>query len=640
MAWWWAAAAFAAPEESSPETPDLEPDAEIVVTGTRTPHRQGDAPVAVEVIDRETLESSGSQDVAEVLEQHPGIDVQRQFVGATVRLRGLEADHTLILVDGQRVVGRKDGTFDLSRISIDAIERIEIVKGASSALYGSEALGGVINIITRKQKDDLSGNVSVRGGVASGVSPERGVPFAGDLSGGVGSSKGAWSFRLDAGWHGNQPFDLDEANVATNGNGNRQGNVAARIGLDAGNNVDVFIRGSYSAVDSSGIDQRQAAILDRRNLTEDGIALFGVDATIGTSTRWNTTLGLSTFRDQFILDQREASGLDNYEETRELLGQLTSQLIHVFPTNVFTVGFEGFTSQLTAPTRIGGEVGSRQRGALFAQDEWTIGKSPRLVLVPGVRADLDSWFGGAIAPSVTLRFDPVKSLIIRASAGRGWRAPGFRELLLQFSNPSVGYQVVGNEDLQPESSISVQASVEWAPTDAFALSVQAHRDRVTNLIQVVPIQQDAGGLLFGYDNVNNALTQGIETTADWEPAEWLGLQGTFTFLDARDLDDNSVLPNRARLRGTASVEVGTGPSLRVRGVAVGSRNVGLQTEFNPDNPNLQNAPPYVLLDARGQWPLADAWTIFAGAENLTNAGDPLFLPTPPRLVYAGFDARL
>ncbi|MEO0605123.1 MAG: TonB-dependent receptor plug domain-containing protein, partial [Myxococcota bacterium] len=82
-------------------------DEEIVVTGTRTPHRQGEAPVAVEVIDREAIEQSGSQDVAELLEQHPGIDVTRGFLGAGVRLRGLEADHTLILVDGQRVVGRK-----------------------------------------------------------------------------------------------------------------------------------------------------------------------------------------------------------------------------------------------------------------------------------------------------------------------------------------------------------------------------------------------------------------------------------------------------------------------------------------------------------------------------------------------------
>ncbi|MEM6929909.1 MAG: TonB-dependent receptor plug domain-containing protein, partial [Myxococcota bacterium] len=117
----WASVGFAADET---EIEDV--DAEIVITGTRTPHRQGDAPVAVEVIDRETIVESGSQDVAELLEQQPGVDVQRTFVGATVRLRGLEADHTLILIDGQRVVGRKDGTFDLSRIAVDSIERIEI----------------------------------------------------------------------------------------------------------------------------------------------------------------------------------------------------------------------------------------------------------------------------------------------------------------------------------------------------------------------------------------------------------------------------------------------------------------------------------------------------------------------------------
>lgn len=617
---------------------ELDPDAEIVVTGTRTPHRQGDAPVAVEVIDRATIEQSGSQDVAELLEQQPGVDVQRTFVGATVRLRGLEADHTLILVDGQRVVGRKDGTFDLSRIAVDSIERIEIVKGAASALYGSDALGGVVNIITREARDALSASVSVRGGVSANV-PD-GLPLATDVTTGLSRRTGRWSLRLDAGWHGNRPFDLEPEDPATNGNGNRQATASGRVGLDASDAVDLWLRGSWSVLDSRGVDARTgSALLDRRNVTEDGIVVLGVDAELGPNTRTTTTLGLSTFRDQFLLDQRNASGLDSYEETREILGQLTSQLVQVVGRQVVTVGFEGFQSQLFAPTRLSREQGARQRGALFAQDEWTVTSAPRLVLVPGVRGDLDSWFGGAIAPSLTVRFDPIDPVIIRASVGRGWRAPSFRELLLEFSNPAVGYRILGNDELVPESSISVQSSVEWAPSEAFSVSVQGHWDRISDLIQIEAIAQDVSGLRFGYVNVAEARSAGVETTTEWQPSEWLELQGAFTWLDARDLETGEFLPNRARFRGTGSIQVGRGPSLRVRGVAVGSRRVGLQTSADPTNPDISDAPPYVLVDARGAWPVSATWSLHAGAENLTNAGDPFVLPTPPRLVYAGLDVR-
>ena len=122
----------------------------MVVTATRTEIPLGDSPVATEVISREDIEESGTEDLAALLEDHPGVDITRSYLGSSIRLQGLEPEHVLILVNGHRVLGMKGGVIDLSRFTVDNIERIEIVKGPSSALYGSEAMGGVINIITQE----------------------------------------------------------------------------------------------------------------------------------------------------------------------------------------------------------------------------------------------------------------------------------------------------------------------------------------------------------------------------------------------------------------------------------------------------------------------------------------------------------
>lgn len=127
------------PEESS-----------IVVTGSRGERKLKDSTVATEVISRKKIEASGARNAAEVLETQLGIDVVPFFGGSRVRMLGLDSQYVLILIDGERIAGRLNNAVDLSRFKVQNLERIEIVKGASSALYGADAIGGVINLITRE----------------------------------------------------------------------------------------------------------------------------------------------------------------------------------------------------------------------------------------------------------------------------------------------------------------------------------------------------------------------------------------------------------------------------------------------------------------------------------------------------------
>ena len=392
-----ATAAFAS--DSEPEEEE-EPIEEVVVTGTRSPRRLGEAPVAVEVITREAIERSGAQDVAEVLEQQRGVDVQRSVLGAGVRLRGLDASHTLILVDGQRVVGSKDGTIDLSRFPVDSIERIEIVKGASSALYGSDALGGVVNIITRRSKSSTEANLSARGGHPRSV----------DTTAGFGARSKTAGLRADVGWHGSPEYDRDPDDFTTDVNALKQLQMSAQGDWQPNPDLTLTARGSWSGQDAQGTDNGLGgAVLDRRNLTEDALGNLGLAWLVGEDSRLGTTVGLSLFRDQYVADQRRASDLDLYEETLERLAQLTTQYDRVWGRQVFTIGLEGFTSQITSP-RLDDGQGSRTRGAVYAQDEIKLLiENPRWVIVPGLRGDVDSWFGGAMAPSLGTRLDPIRS---------------------------------------------------------------------------------------------------------------------------------------------------------------------------------------------------------------------------------------
>ncbi|EMY24562.1 TonB-dependent receptor plug domain protein [Leptospira interrogans serovar Australis str. 200703203] len=127
-----------------------------MVTGSRGERRLKDSTVATEVISRKKIEASGARNAAEVLETQLGIDVVPFFGGSRVRMLGLDSQYVLILIDGERISGRLNNAVDLSRFKVQNIERIEIVKGASSALYGADAIGGVINLITREADKKLS----------------------------------------------------------------------------------------------------------------------------------------------------------------------------------------------------------------------------------------------------------------------------------------------------------------------------------------------------------------------------------------------------------------------------------------------------------------------------------------------------
>lgn len=602
----------------------------VVVTGSRTERTLGEAPVATEVISREEIAESGARDVAELLEERPGVLIDRSFAGAGPELQGLPADYTLILVDGVRQPGRVNGVIDLSRFALDDVERIEIVRGAGSALYGSDAIAGVINIITRgvKRPLELSGQAS--------LGPRRQI----DLGASAGVKSGAWSTRLSGGRHSAAAFDLDPSDIATTQAAFQQYDIADRSEYAPSRNFKLTASADYTRRSRQGIDlSGGGAVFDRDNLTQTANVWVKPELQLGQGTRLGVRASYGVFHDEFSLDQRGSAALDEDQHTRENIGQIGAQLDALLgKSQLLTAGSEGSYETLDTE-RLNGKRGERTRLGLYLQDEWTLSEAPLFVLLPGVRVDIDSQFGATPTPRIAARFDPVRELTLRATYGWGYKAPDFRELYLLFENPSVGYLVEGNTDLKPERSRNVNASIEYRPHRSVWLSFHGFYNSLQDRIDtVLAPSTDVGPQRFRYGNVNSALTRGLTASLSVSPLTGLRLEFSYDYTDARAKSDgNEPLFGVPTERATASLryrEPSIGFETLWRASFVGSRPFYQDNDGDGVDERL-NAPSYAQVDLRVAQRLRYGFSGFLFAQNLLNAGDPAFLPLAPRSFSGG-----
>ncbi len=629
----------AAPAEGSEEQPGTQTASEpedtfegesrnLVVTATRSAHEKNDAPISTDVFDRQMIQDTGAENALEVLEEAPGIQVDRGVGGAGVRLQGLDPKYTLILVDGQRVSGRIDGTVDLTRFPAEDIERIEIVRGPGSVLYGADALAGTINIITRRAAKRWESEAHSSYGSFNTL----------DLTGRVGHRTKRYTGSLSAGLHNTDGWDADPSTLSTTGPSARQFEVSTgqrftSRGMFALDGWAQYLRRTTRGVDALNT----GAVFDRVNRSET------LTANLTPSATWNDgsfrfTGSYSLFRDQFFNDQRGSAALDASQETFDHVAQGTATLSQRVEEHVLTTGVDAQFEVLSADRIDPGTV-DRQRYAVFAQDEWTPLES--LSILPGVRLDYDSLFGLYPTPRIAMMLRPGQRWRLRASYGRGYRAPTFREMYLLFTNAGVGYQVRGNPSLQPETSWSTHVSAQFLPWRWASISVAAFDHRLQDTVVIDTLDNSDGALtLFGYANIGNAESRGIESSASFEVGP-LTFDGSYTLTHARDLDSGLVLPGRARHRGTAGARIhreSWGTTLRIRTAITGTRT--FYVDANDDDVlEPLDSSPYATLDAR----LAQTFTryveAYVGIDNILGAGNATDNPLVPRSYYGGVTVR-
>lgn len=621
---------------------ELDKSRVTVVTGTRTERRAADTLVPTEVITRQQIEQLGVRDLPQLLQQQPGVEMVYTNRGTGIRLQGLDPEYVLILIDGQRVSGRSGSITDISRFSLREVERIEIVKGPAAALYGADAMGGVVNLITRRPQKIFEG--AIRGMF--------GTLLEGDVRGNVGSKLGPFELRAGGGYRTRNAYDWIPSDVETSGAGIRRIDGDAEVAFVPDETLRAWARASYVFTDLNGIDINDSnAVFDRYQRTEQFDTWVGVRKTFSTDTTLTVRGHFGLFRDQFLVDQRGSRALDEYSVNLTRLWEGFAQVNQKIDRHLLTGGVEGF-SELLDSTRINPPRVQRGRIGVFVQDEWVLHDKTQFAVSPGFRVDMDTQFGAAPSPRLAFKVDPFSQLTVRGSFGLGFRPPSFSELYLQFSNTGIGYIVKGNPKLVAERSGSVNLAVDYRlPWEGWVISGSAWHTSLTNLINVtangVPNPDDP--VTFNYENVADAYTQGIELSGRARLSKGTYIDLSYMGLDARDVTRNRPLEGRSNHRVNLTVTtkyrpIGLEAVLRAtyhseRPFYSGS-GLGFANVLGSGEEKVIMAPGYFDLEAQVTYVFASWGKVFVNGYNLLNSGDQNFNPRPPRGVIGGVQLEL
>lgn len=634
----------------------------VVVTGTRTPELIQRATVKTDVVTREEAERRGATNVAEALATQPGLQVNPGSYGylggvSALQIQGFDRDRVLILEDGERVVGDVGGAVDLAAIPTADLQRIEVVSGPTSSLYGSAALGGVVNIITGPpRRTGYAGRARAEYRSLNGVVLQGGVSAKKDE---LGPLDAPW-VALDANY-----TRLDGVRVAPDLPDLRLPETDRRmVGLRAGARVlrsterlpemDVRLRLRAFRDRLDGLESEKRPTIDERFITDLPQQTNRYTAHVIHVTRWRSganlrlTMGRQQF-DNFTARDRRSSPLDERHDREHRMqsfeavatlpeGPRTWIAGTRFEAEHFQQTLTRTESTSTVPvTTTGLEVVPLTFGiaAFYSQLAWKL--TPKLTVMPGVRAELHSRYGESIAPRLAVAWQIHPLVTLRASGGRGFRAPSAKELGFVFDHSVYGYRVVGNPALLAERSWGVNADATVTPTRSTTVRGSVFCNWVEDLIDLDLGAGvfDSGIATYGYTNFGRARTAGGQIDASYRPAKWLTAESSYAYTWTRDDVNEQPLPGRPPHSVTSALRIEPGWQLElyVRARVVTSAFLDVDTR----------TPGYQMVDLRAGRALWPRSQLYVGALNVLDVkqepgriGD----TRPPlgRILYVGLRA--
>lgn len=568
---------------------------EVVVTGTGTQHLLKDAPVQTEVISGNSLKQYGGESLGDIL---AGLTSSFAFnegdMGSQMQMNGLGNSYILILIDGKRIHGDNGGENDLGLIDPHNIEKIEIVKGASSALYGSDAIAGVINIITKKH--DTEGILlenTTRGGSHGELRQHNGIAFN------IGKVNSYTNFQLQHsdGWQNTSHEDprqtefiiTDSRNKTVNRYTNWQ--VAERLTYSPSQSLELYLDGSiyrkriyrpngkHPGVDVKTYDLRynnaSASAGGKWKLNGTDVLTLDVD--------WNRHAYYYDFTAVTLTDGvvngRSTSYFPFYPGQEQLQSDQQRTMAHlkgVFSlphSNRLSAGIEWRYDWLKAPHRVADGKASDNTEALYLQDEWRIACSKLITthFTAGVRLNKNQQFGWRLTPKVSAMLSIGDCWRIRAAWSQGFKTPTPKELHYQYVRDMNGtYLYVGNRNLVPQQSDYFTLGVEFNH-GGFNMTATGYYNHVSKMIALVTIPNgEAPADLYTkymplktrqYKNLESAKTYGADLSIRYRiNREWTAGIG-YSYLDTdaqvynteHDLIQNVVIDGMAHHKGNCFI---------------------------------------------------------------------------------------
>ena len=532
------------PQDSIP-TIIMEALDEVVLTATRTERQLSSLPLPVQIIKNETIRSTNALRLSEVLNEQTGLITIPDFGGVEgIQMQGLDSQYTLILVNGVPLIGRSAGTLDLNRIALGNVKQIEIVKGASSSLYGSDALGGVINIITESPREGIQGSITHR----SSTFDIHDTNFLIDYK------KKRFGMSLFVDRYENGGYDLTGENGLNSLDPYSNVTINPTITYEFGENTKLNITGRiFSQKQDLSIFENQG----EANITD-----------------WNSHLRLTQ-----VLNSKWEGLLEGYISRYKADEFLET-------TNGDPVGASDFDQLLARPelrliykgvekwTWINGIGMNHEKLERSDFSETPIFNSPyvysqldgylgqKLNVIFGARFDAHNSYRSQFSPKLALRYDINQTYAIKGSVGYGFKAPDFRQLYFNFSNSSVGYTVLGfnaaadeleelsdqgqianivvqpdvfDDDLSPENSLGINLGMSFTPSREISAKLNLFHNTIEDLIDTRVIANKTNGQnVFSYFNVDEVITQGLEVESRWQVSESIQVSGGYQLLVAKD----------------------------------------------------------------------------------------------------------
>jgi vitamin B12 transporter len=579
----------------------------VVVTATRLEEPISGVPASATVITTEEMERKMAVTVEDAIRDTPGVYVRRAgTIGSatSVRLRGADVNQTSVMIDGVKVNNSWSGFYDWANLMVDNVERVEIVRNPQSALYGSEAMGGVFNIITKQGKGTPRASLSTEGGTFNTYRE-------------TGSVEGEWGITNFAA--SVSRFDSD--GQFTNDD-YRNTTFSARLGLDIAERASISWGSRYiNSVKGLAINPNEFWLImnpppipfrrDTNRDRENTFFLNVLNMGFEVFPWWDFTIRGSSVDDEELVEDQFTPGVDLIPGAVPLLGMrsdtdserytfATQQNFHLFD-EVLTLsgGFEYqeeeavcnsiFEPQISPllPSRVDGD---RINRALFLQGRFHY---EGFTLIGGARYDDDSIFGNKTNPKLSgSYFFDKTSTRIKGSWGTGFRAPTFQELFTP---------LFGNPRLDPEESTGFEFGVDqriWE--DKVLLEATYFSTRYKNLIQSSP---------YGVSNIGRAKIWGAEGGFIIKPIQGLDLRGNLTYLNTKDEETKEELPRRPRYiwNLSASYRWNNRLTLNLDVNSVGST----RSDYDAITPHgrylFGRNPKYKKVDLGASYTLLDEW---------------------------------
>lgn len=602
---------------------------DVVITATRTERNLKNVPIPVQVISRKAIEKMQVPTMQDLLEYElPGIEFTNNGGHANINMLGFGGKYILFLIDGERMAGETFDNIDYNRIDMANIEQIEIIKGASSSLYGSNAIGGVINIITKKPSQPLNIEVNSRYGSHNEQNYNIGL-----------SSKQKWgSISINGGYKNLDPYvlkdrvplkqefedgtveqqNLKETDIA----GYKDYNITPKVSINIGSRLRIDAKGGYYFKERNPGGYAASKARDRfYNYSESIKGSYELTK--------NQHLSISANFDQYdkfdyfkLLKERSKK----YQNKQARFGALYS--FKIANKHDLVAGIEYFSEDLmTFMFENDGSNASRSAHtySAFFQQDYVVNK--KLTLVGGLRFDCHSQFKEHFSPRISAMYKPTKNITIRAGYSGAFRSPTLKELYTNWFHPNGGgFQIIGNKNMKAEVSNNFNIAAE-AVFGRTMISAMTQYSIIDNKINNVWVNNDTTQ----YVNMGNVKLWSTEAIISHRFNENLFIRGTYAYVHDGLGKNSTIRPHTATFRTDYTIGIlkKYNPTVSFSGKffsgmdTYGTRDINeteSTTEISKDNSKEYKIRyrPYITCRLSFNQPLPFNLSLNGGVNNLLN----------------------